>query len=312
MVDPRLSAIIHEAFDLLQARALEAGPTIGPRINQWIHAVTKADRPEDAFMSPASFPMLSLPWYAEQSIHPEPDPIFQTKLVYSTVNGYCYIRLIDNLMDGHGEEGLSMLPALGFFHTQFQNPYGRTFKNGHPFWEFFKTTWMHSAEVTLRDAGLVEIDRALFEDVCAQKTCAAKIPIAAVFYHYEQPDRMERWMQFVDLFGCWHQMWNDLFDWVKDTQYRTQTYFLSEARRRKRPDEPLVDWVIREGFDWGTMLLDGWMAKMQGLATELDSPPLEDYLEERKINLSNQIAGIKQAIEQSQGLLEALKNSLPQ
>jgi len=309
MYDPKLSAIIREAFLRLQVLMLETGPTLGQRISHWTRTVTKADHPEEAFKSPGSFPMLLFPWYAEQSLHPEPDSAFQADLVYSTVNGYFYIRLMDNLMDGHGEEGLDLMPALGFFHTQFQNPFLRYFKHDHLFWEFFNSTWLHSAEVTLRDAGLAQIDRALFEEVSAQKTCAAKIPIAAVFYRNEQLARMERWMNFVDLFGRWHQMWNDLFDWVKDTQYRTETYFLSEARRRMGPDEPLVDWVIREGFEWGMTVLDGWMAEMQRLVGELECPQLDDYLTERKIMLSNQEAGISQALEKSEKWLASLKNT---
>jgi len=68
MYDPRLSAIIDEAFLHLQARTLAAGPILGDRINQWIHEVTKADHPGDSFMSPGSFPMLLLPWFVEQTL----------------------------------------------------------------------------------------------------------------------------------------------------------------------------------------------------------------------------------------------------
>jgi len=310
MYDPELSAVIHAAFLRLQDRALAAGPTLGEKIVQWIHSVTKTDRPEEAFMSPGSFPMLLLPWYAERSLRPEPEPAFQTSLVYSTVNGYFYIRLIDNLMDGHGEEKLTLLPALNFFHSQFQSPYQQYFPYDHPFWEFFRATWLHSAEVTLRDAELVQIDRDLFVEVSAQKTCAARIPIAAVFMHYGQPGRLEDWLRFADLFGCWHQMWNDLFDWVKDMQHATQTYFLSEAGRGKRPDEALVDWVIREGFDWGLAILDDWMVDMQELAGELGSSQLQDYLAERQISLSEQKARIIQNLEGSEKLLAALKRAV--
>jgi hypothetical protein len=310
MDDPELSTITREAFLRLHTRALDAGPVLGQRINRWIRDVFKTDQPEEAFKNPISFPMLLLPWYAELSLHPEAEPAFQTDLVYSTVNGYYYIRLMDNLMDGHGEEPSTILPVLNFFHTQFQSPYQQYFKFDHPFWEFFNTTWLHSAEVTLRDADLVQINRDVFIEVCAQKTCAAKIPIAAVFLRYERCASMAGWMRFVDLFGCWHQMWNDLFDWVKDMQYETQTYFLSEARRRKRPEEALFDWVIREGFDWGLAVLDEWMLELQAMASDLESPRLKNYLTERKTLLSKQKAGIIQSLEQSEEFLVSLKKAL--
>jgi hypothetical protein len=310
MYDPEISALITQAFRRLQSQAEAAGPYLGIQLIQWMQAVSKSDRPEEAFKSPGSFPMLLLPWMAEQSLQAATDEEFQISLISSTASGYFYIRLMDNLMDRHGEEKLSFLPALNFFHSQFQSPYQKFFPYDHAFWNFFHRTWLYSAEVTLRDAELSDIDQETFEVICAQKTCAAKIPVAAVFLYHGQPGPMEDWLRFTDLFGRWHQMWNDIFTWFKDFQYSTHTYFLSEASRRKQPDEPLVDWVMREGFAWGLGLLDGWMAELQAQAVKIGSPSLQGYLVERQRTLAAQKAGVYQRMEGSAKLLASLRKAI--
>ena len=310
MYDPELGEIIAQAFDRLRNQLKEAGPYLHQRISDWMLEYFKTDHPEEAFKSPQSFPVLLLPWFAEKKLTIQPDAGFQSDLVYSTVNGYCYIRFIDNLMDGHRQQDLKLLPALNFFHTQFQSPYLRYFGCDHPFWERFTSTWLHSAEVTLRDAELKEIDFDTFVKVCAQKTTAAKIPLMAVCYRYESPAQIQDWERWIDLFGCWHQMWNDIFDWVKDTRQTTLTYFLSEAERRRKTYEPVVDWVIREGFDWGMGLLDSWMLQLKDLAHQVGSPELELYLVERSKVLENQKARTFEKLEELEKLLTTLKRAL--
>ena len=130
-------SVIRQAFLRMQDDARTSGSILGERIIDWIQAVYNTERPEDAFMNPEAFPLLLLPWYAESSINSEPDRVFQSDLVYSTLNGYYYIRFIDNLMDGHDPETLPDLPILNFFSTNFQSPYYKYFKDDHQFWKYF-------------------------------------------------------------------------------------------------------------------------------------------------------------------------------
>jgi hypothetical protein len=204
------------------------------------------------------------------------------------VNGYYYIRLLDNLMDGHATVELKLLPAAGFFHTQFQMAYQRYFEHSHPFWDFFARTWFYSAEATLHDAQLERVDEAQFRKVASQKVCAAKIPLAAVCYHSEREDLIEPWSSFLDALGGWHQMWNDVFDWNKDLKYHTRTYFLTEAEQRKRPEEGVAAWVVREGFEWGVSVLQTWMEELKARAKPLNSPDLLVYLDQREAMLARQ------------------------
>jgi hypothetical protein len=278
---PALSGAIHAAFARLHATLAEAGPTLWTRVCTWMDAMGGVEAQIAGYEHPLSYPMLLLPWWAEKALHDPPNSDRQADLVYSTINGYYAIRLIDNVMDAHATVELDLLPALHVFSAEFQRVYRRQFDPDHPFWLLFDRAWYHTAEVTLRDAGAVEIDHEHFMQVTSRKTEAVKIPIAAVCYSQGHAELVPAWEGFVDLFGCWHQMSNDLFDWRKDLELGTHTYILSEATRRAAPDEPVVAWLAREGFAWAIVTLDGWMAQLKVQASALGSPDLLAYLDLR-------------------------------
>jgi hypothetical protein len=310
MYDPTLSHIIDAAFARLYAGMAEAAPFMAPQVSAWMRdAGRETVEPAERFKHPDSFPMLLLPWWLEGTLRPTPDPSFQEDLVFSTLNGYLFIRLIDNVMDGHTTVEPRLLPALGLFHTHFQAPYQRYFGPEHPFWAFFKAVWFTSADITIRDAGSTEIDGELFVQVAAQKTCAVKIPLAAVCYHLERPDLLAPWSQLTDLFGCWHQMLNDLFDWRRDMEHQTPTYFLAEAARRRGPAESVAEWVIREGFGWGMGLLHAWMAEIETLAAGLGSPDLAAYLNARQAMLLERKAKVDAGLQGMRRLVAALQKA---
>jgi hypothetical protein len=184
-------------------------------------------------------------------------------------------------MGGHAAVELAVLPAVPVFHTKFQTTYGRYFAPDHPFWDHFQQVWFELAEATVRDASLEEVGLDEFLQVAAKKTGAAKIPTAAVCYHYQRPDLVAPWAQFLDRFSAWHQMWNDLVSWRKDLEAGTRTYLLSEADRRKGAGQMVSDWVIAEGLLWGFDLLEAWMEELRSSAAQLESSDLEAYLDER-------------------------------
>ena len=281
MYDSQLSNLIQSSLARLNLELTAAAPATAAEVSRWTAYLSGTARAEDYFKHPLAYPSLLLPWWFEKTLRDQPDLSFQSDLVFSTINGYYYIRLIDNLMDGNATVELRMLPVLAFFHTQFQTAYHNYFEPKHPFWSTFFSAWFHSAEVTLVDASLSEIDLNQFEQITAQKTCAAKIPLAAVSYRQNRPDLIEPWSRFVDLFGCWHQLRNDLFDWQRDEARNTRTYFLGEAQRQQ-PDEPTTVWVVREGFAWAMEQLQSWMVDLKALAAQLASPDLTSYLDIRE------------------------------
>jgi hypothetical protein len=307
MYDPHLSRIITDAISRLMADMSQTAPFMAAQVTPWLRQLAGGDQPEDYFKHPLAFPSLLLPWWLERTIQPEPDPALQTDLVYSTINGYYYIRLIDNLMDGQATVELELLPALGFFHSCFQTVYQTYFAGDHPFWEQFSAIWLHSAEVAMQDAGQAGIDEEEFTQIAAQKICAVKIPLVALCYRYERPDLVEPWFRLVDLLGCWHQFLNDLLGWYRDDTRQSYTYFLAEAARRRTDAEPLVSWVAREGLDWATGQLAAWMAALKALAVELDSPDLAHYLDTREQMLQTQQAEAAAGLSSLMKLLDSDK-----
>lgn len=305
MYDQRLSLIVDAALLRLVSRMELYAPQMARQVSRWMSDLCQGS-PEDYFKHPLGFPMLLFPWWLEKTLQQNPDTAFQADSVYSTINGYYHIRLIDNLMDRHATVELTLLPALGFFHSQFQTPYQRYFDHRHPFWGFFERVWFRSAEVTIRDARLTDLTQDDFSRVAAKKTCAAKIPVAAVCYKYGREDLIAPWSQFLDAFGRWHQMWNDVIGWRSDLKNQTRTFFLSEADRRRGSDEPVTEWVIRRGFDWGIGTCRTWMDKLREQAVGLKSKDLEVYLEEREGLLLEQEEQMAEGLQSAVQLLDLL------
>jgi hypothetical protein len=275
----------------------QAAPVMAHHVSRWMQYLSGTTQPENYFKHPQAFPSLLLPWWLEKSISDQTDLPFQATLVYSTINGYYAIRLIDNLMDDQATVELNLLPALNFFQTQFQAAYYPYFGADHPFWNAFNAIWFHSAEVTLQDATLTDLDACQFEQISAQKVCAAKIPLVAVCYQRQRPDLIEPWSRLVDLLGCWHQLINDLFGWHRDYACQIHTYFLAEAERRREADEPVAGWVAREGFDWAIGKSHGWMSALKALAGQLHSSELLTYLETREAMLIRQTQEVAAGLE---------------
>ncbi len=275
--DPELTRAIFAATGRICSELQRTMPLAGARIVDWMKQLAGTQEPADYYHHPRGSFMFLFPWFLEKSLPAPFDPALASDLVYSTINGYYYIRLIDNLADGHSSNELKLLPALGFFHTEFQRTYQTYFPADHSFWQFFTNIWYHSADVTLQDLYAVDLSREQFVQVAAQKTCAVKIPLAALCYQAGRIDLLLLWSQFADLFGSWHQMHNDLFHWNEDWSRGATTYFLSEVRRRAS-SASIPEWVIGHGFEWGINVLDAWMAELDERAKSLGSPELLEYL----------------------------------
>ncbi|MEO7203668.1 MAG: hypothetical protein ABIZ52_01510 [Candidatus Limnocylindrales bacterium] len=234
------------------------------------------------FTHPRAFPLLLLPWWLEGSIRASPSREFQRDLVYSSVNGYYAVRLIDDLMDGDKPPPREVIPALQFFHTEFERTYTRYFPFDHPFWEAFIDGWVAGADAASRDAGLEMIDEERFVQISAKKTVGARVPLAAVCHRYGRTELLEPWYGFVELFGAWHQMLNDMVGWNGDLDAGRTTYFLSQARASTRSTDSIAEWVVGEGLSWGRSQLRAWMDKLAVAARGLECPPLVAYVAERQ------------------------------
>lgn len=270
-------------------------PHIAADVQHWMKALAGSDVPADYFLHPVAFPLMLLPWWLERQINGENVPDFQSDLIFSNASLYYYIRLVDNVMDGHATVENKLLPATGYFVNQFHSVYHAYFEIGHPFWEYFRRTWAEFCDVTAADGHLTDIDERTFTNLVGHKVCAAKISVAAVCFHYQHPELLPLWDEWIDVFGCWHLFREDLFDWQQDLNLGAVTYFLSEAGRRKEADELVVSWLAREGMDWGFDQLNARMQRLRQMT--FVSQEVVSYLDFRQGELAEHREKIRSALE---------------
>ena len=277
-----LVQMLDRALSLTRRRLRKRAPTLSQVTLDWILSLSGGAPLAHYFTHPRAFPLLLLPWWLEASIRVSPSRDFQRDLVYSSVNGYYAVRLIDDLMDGDKPPPRQVVPALQFFHTEFERTYARYFPFGHPFWEAFLDGWMTAADAASRDASLETIDEARFVHISAKKTVGARVPLAAVCHRYGRTELLTPWYEFVDLFGAWHQMLNDMVGWNRDLDAGRTTYFLSQAKASTGSTDSIAEWVVADGLSWGRSQLHAWMARLAVAARGLQCPPLVAYLDERQ------------------------------
>lgn len=304
---PAISQLLSGAIERTLAEMQTTAPYMSQYVSPWIKELTNTQDPTDYFKYETAFPMVLFCWWFENMFTSEPDWEFQADLTYAYVNVYYFIRMIDNIMDGEQTVEAKLLPALGFFHTQWQMAFQRYFEFGHPFWESFKTIWFQACEIVIRDGLAEKNSYEYYRDVSGRKVYGARIPILAICYRYGQPGAFDAWEPVLDEFGRWHQMHNDIFGWMKDYQNRTPTYFLFEAEQRKQPDESIPTWVLREGFEWGASHLQQWMADIKKMASILHHAELIEYLEWREKLFLEQYTDMKPRLSSFVKLIEALQ-----
>jgi hypothetical protein len=285
-LEPQLPGLRRQAVQRLSANLIRNAPQISDAVTRWAANLSPTGVAEDYFRKSRAH-LLLLPWWAEKSIRGAPDLRFQSDLIYSSVNGYYFVRLIDNVMDGHGKSELRMLPILGFFHSQFQSVYGDYFKPDSAFWEFFHSTWTAMAQAAMLDANMTEISTAEFVRVAAVKSAGAKIPVAAVLFRHRRQDLLPQWCEFYDALLCWSRMVDDVFDSLFDAQKGTMTHFLSDAKRRKRSGESVASWIVKGGLASGYKKADSLLQRVRDLAHGLGSSELVKYLECRQEELAS-------------------------
>jgi hypothetical protein len=305
--EARLENEVEKALKRLKYTIKRAVPRSSERILAWLHSLSRNRRLMHYWTAESAFPMLRLPWFLEEDFCKDITPRLQPDLIYSSISIYCFIRLVDNVVDRDVETDLKLLPALGLFHSEFHRIYLRHFNHEHPFWKYFTKLWYESIDVTILDAVTRHFDFPTFRDVAAKKTCAAKIPIAAVAYKYGKAELIPAWSRFLDRYGCWSQMLNDTFDWHKDLASNNNTFFLSEAGRRKTSGESIAEWVVREGFSWSMDLLESWMNEMQALAEQTRSSGLVKYIRKRQQTFGKQQRKSSEGVSNLARLSAALK-----
>jgi len=288
--------LVEDACARLQAELNMRAPFLGKKVSIWMSRLSPTGKASEYFLQAHAFPFLGLPWWAANSLAAHLEQEFIGDVLYSTVNGYYYIRLIDNLMDDHGTFELKILPATAFFHTEFQAVYHKYFAAGHPFWEVFRSAWFSANDAVTRELDLDRIEREEFELVTLAKLAGVIIPVTAVGFRYDAVEHLRDWERFTRQLARWSQMEDDLFDWYDDLCHGKTSYFLSEAKSRKG-SETVAGWVIREGFQRGLETLRSELHLLRRLVAPLNCPDVVRYLDLRETILESQKTRIGQAFQ---------------
>lgn len=271
---------VRRSWECLRRDLRSLGPATGPRLVRWFSSLRGRREPWRYLTDIRAFPLLRLPWIAEEALAGRVDAGFQQDLIRSSMAGYLHIRLIDDSTDRESAATIPLLPALGPLHLVFEEPYRRMFPDRHPFFDDFRRLWTETSEATLRDGVAARIDAREYRRSSARKTRAALIPMFAVLHRLDRRDQAPAWDRFVTRYGRWHQMEDDVFDWREDLAHRRPTWLLDEAARRGGPDGPGA-WMIREGLPWAFGTLDRLWIPAVRAARELRIPSLETFLSAR-------------------------------
>jgi hypothetical protein len=248
-------------------------------VNDWIGRQCVGETAEGCFQDQRAY-FLLIPWFIELRVRGDVDLEFQRALVYSSVNGYYYARLLDDIGDGHSPASAPLLPLSAFFHFNFQSAYFPWFEASSPFWGFFERTWIGMADATAAGFSQDNYSESDFSAVTVQKVAAVYIPAAAVCYRYDEC-ALAPWLEFYSRFTHFQEMLDDFCDWQQDLAAGRPSYLLCEAARRKRSRECVASYMVCEGLPWGYAKLRMFHDMARAAAVSLNSPPLNAYLDHR-------------------------------
>jgi hypothetical protein len=304
--DERLRELVIQSIMRIKGRLLRLAPHSAVDLIQWIDRQSEPAAPEDCF-SGLKAHFLLVPWFLEIRIKGNIDGEFQRELVHSSVNAYYFVRLLDNITDGHSPGDLTLLPLAALFHTNFQAAYSPWFESGNPFWDYFNRLWIGMADATVRNSKIQAVSESAFIAVSSQKIAAVKIPVAAVCFRYQRPDLLAPWLHFYDSFACSHEMLDDFCDWHADLTQGRSSFLLSEASRRKHPNESIDAYMVREGLAAGYAKIELWLGEATSLANGLHSEMLESFLQYRRNQIGRFWQSIAPSLDQLKDLADVLE-----
>ena len=272
MADP-----VHRAETDLRTRLTDVFGA-DPPVVQWLNTRFDGHGLADVFLAPGAYPVVRMPWWATgDGLSPDD----RAALAYSSIAGYLFVRIIDDVADGDHLVPAAVLPALGFFHSEFTGVFRRWFRPDHPFWRSFEGWWFATAAATADDLTAGPVDREAFERSAGRKTNAAVIPIAAALHREGRPDAIAAWERCVVAFGRWHQFQNDLEGLAGDQAAGATTWIISTARSQAPPGMSPRAWAWTVGLDWVIDQFDSYADEVLDAAGALGSEDLDAYLEAR-------------------------------
>lgn len=276
LYDAELSGHLDAAARRLEATLLDFAPHLAPTALDWLRSLAPNGEIADYFRHEFRFPMLLLPWWLSDTLGMRGDRRFHGDLVYSTICGYCAVRLLDDTLDG-ARVRPDLLPAGVILQSEFQGVLVEYFPGNHPFWDLFRRQWYGAADF----AADHEAARG-FEERVKRRLGPAIIPVAAVAYRAERVDRMASWTDLVGRLARVEQLLDDITDWLVDSQHQAPNVVLEAYPKRANQDEPVEAWMLRDGLGRGLELAEAWLQEVAAVAAPLRSAGLDAFLRRRQ------------------------------
>ena len=218
-----------------------SSPALANQVLLWIRRISPGSEPAAHFLNVRMFPILRFPEDVVQSLAVLPDDVFHGSLISSTVHGYYYIRLIDDIVDGDRdlESGTQNPSRLRLFFESIPVWIPEVFFGGARILANISPVMDRFRGGICEDAMQRTVSCSDFERVSSRKFSAAGIPVVATCLHYGRADLVPAWLDLVDGLGRWSQMVDDILDWHQDRNLDRATYFLTEGERQRRRRSPL-------------------------------------------------------------------------
>ena len=284
-MEPETRAFLETALSRTLEDMRREFPAAMPLVLPWLDRLSRGKGPIGRFLEPLMFPLFEPPFWVEEGSGHDRDEKFLEDLAVSTLNGYYFLRLVDEVMDGHSTTEKTFLSVSAFFHTKFQFVYQGYFPSDHPFWAQFTSIWLCTNEVTIAEKGSEPLTEEGFVAISANKLAALKIPVLAACYHYGQMGEISSWIHFCDTLGQFFQMLDDACDWRTDLIDGQPSFFLAEAERKRSQGESIEAWILRDGLPWAKRWLHQKMSTLEASAESLGSVHAERYLRDLQTRL---------------------------
>ncbi len=254
-------------------------------------------------------PIFTLPRWVQEALSGRVDATWDDELTYSTLCGYLFIRLTDDIVDEQNDAARRAALALGVFDYEFQRPYREFFDVDYDFWQRFERDWAWSLDMTAEDLTVRITDREHFERVAAGKLGAIRIPVTAACHLAGRDDAVGPWLELCDAISRLYQFADDLTDWQADFAAGRNSWLLSEAEVRRDPGETLSAWMIRSGYDWARQRLDEGEEQANAAAQAVGSVVAQAHVREFKQGLIRKLEELRPALSRLAALASALDSA---
>ncbi len=279
LYDPELTGHLDAAARRLEETLHTFAPTLAPIALDWVRSLSPNREIAGYFRHEFRFPMLLLPWWLSDTLGRRGDRRFHGDLVYSTVAGYCAVRLLDDTLDATGVRP-DLLPVVVILQGEFQAAFSEYFPGSHPFWELFRRQWYGAADF----AADHEAARS-FDERVKRRLGPAIIPVAAVAYRAERVEHLTPWSDLVGRLARVEQILDDVTDWLVDAQRQAPNVVLDAYPGRANRDEPVEAWMLRDGLAWGLDLAESSLQELVTVAATLHSAGLDAFLQRRQATI---------------------------